>query len=67
MSPGRSLLREEIRDTLIDAMLERTRAKYQANGMYFNPSWMERKEITDAATDLARAIWVKYFEPEQTS
>lgn len=67
MSPGRSLLREEIRDTLIDAMLARTKAKYQANGIHYNPTWMERMEITDAATDLAAAVWVKYFRPEEIS
>jgi hypothetical protein len=65
MSPGRSLLREEIRDTLAEAMFTRTRAKYQRNGLHYNPSWMESMEMRNAATDLAAALWVKFFEPSE--
>lgn len=64
MSPGRSLLREEIRDTLIEAMSARTKAKHEASGMVYDPTWIQGLEIYNAATDLAAVLWDKYFEPE---
>lgn len=63
MAPGRSLLFEEIRDLLADAMIQRTKTKHEEAGVPFEPSWMMHREVRDAASDLAYVIWEKYFAP----